>query len=49
VVASDLKIGGFIGAKTGENITKKIAMLQEESITFDKSGRVNADCLHILS
>lgn len=32
VVASDGTIGGFMGAKSGKNIRKKIALLQAEGI-----------------
>ena|SRR5687767_6551436 len=34
VVASDGRIGGFMGRKRGEKIEKKIQMLKEEGIQF---------------
>lgn len=32
IVASDGKIGGFAGKRTGENIKKKIALLKKEGV-----------------
>lgn len=34
VVASDGTIGGFMGARSGKNIRKKIALLRSEGITI---------------
>jgi len=34
VIASDGTIGGFMGAKAGKNIRKKIALLRSEGITI---------------
>jgi O-6-methylguanine DNA methyltransferase len=39
VVASDGKIGGFMGKKTGETIDKKIVMLEKEGVIV-KDGKV---------
>ncbi len=40
VVASDLSIGGFCGHVCGEQICRKIALLKEEGVPLDASGRV---------
>mgnify|MGYP001615479082 CR=1 FL=1 len=39
VVASDGSIGGFMGARTGAQVTKKIGLLENEGIAIEK-GRV---------
>ena len=39
VVASDGRIGGFMGDRTGKNIQKKIIILKEEGIEV-KEGKV---------
>lgn len=36
VVASDGKIGGFMGRKEGKDIEKKLKMLREEGVVFEK-------------
>ncbi len=40
VVASDGSIGGFMGARTGAQVTKKIELLENEGVAIEK-GRVN--------
>lgn len=37
VVASDGRIGGFMGSKIGKNIEKKIEMLKEEGVYFTEN------------
>lgn len=41
VVASDGTIGGFMGAKSGKNIQKKIMLLRSEGITIQDNKIVN--------
>ncbi|MGC1479471.1 MAG: MGMT family protein [Chthoniobacterales bacterium] len=42
VIAADRTLGGFGGDREGEAITRKIALLRSEGVTFDPDGRVNA-------
>ncbi len=46
VIASDRKIGGFFGEKSGDKIEKKKSLLKDEGVTFDADGKVSEDCLH---
>jgi methylated-DNA-[protein]-cysteine S-methyltransferase len=48
VVASDRTVGGFFGStdKSGSLLKKKKDMLEEETVTFDESGKVSQACLH---
>jgi methylated-DNA-[protein]-cysteine S-methyltransferase len=41
VIKSSGDIGGFGGETTGENIEKKIKMLQEEGVSVDSSSRID--------
>ena len=41
VVASDGKIGGFMGSRTGEKIDKKIKLLESEGVTIDNGKIAN--------
>jgi len=40
VIASDLLIGGFCGARSGAQIRRKRALLETEGVTFDAKGRL---------
>lgn len=46
VVASDGTIGGFMGKKTGVEITKKIALLQKEGVTVKNNRILNFPAHH---
>jgi methylated-DNA-[protein]-cysteine S-methyltransferase len=48
VVKSDLSIGGFWGQVKGEEIEKKIRMLEEEGVTFHDEEHLLIDesCVH---
>lgn len=47
VIASDRKLGGFMGsnAPSGVTVTKKVAMLKEEGVMFDEDGKVSSKCV----
>jgi methylated-DNA-[protein]-cysteine S-methyltransferase len=45
VVATDRKLGGFFGDRTGAAIARKIALLKSEGVDFDADGRVAADAM----
>ena len=40
VIAADLRIGGFCGARDGTQIRRKRALLATEGVTFDAKGRL---------
>ena len=40
VIASDLRIGGFCGARSGAQIRRKRALLATEGVMFDAQGRL---------
>lgn len=44
VVASDLSIGGYSGARTGQLIQKKIALLSQEGVSI-KNGKVSPNAV----
>jgi O-6-methylguanine DNA methyltransferase len=41
VIRSSGEIGGFCGETSGENVERKIKMLQEEGVNVDNSGRID--------
>jgi methylated-DNA-[protein]-cysteine S-methyltransferase len=49
VVASDRSIGGFMGRRKGEEVTRKRRLLSGEGVGFDEQGRIKAECLHEFS
>jgi methylated-DNA-[protein]-cysteine S-methyltransferase len=40
VIASDGSIGGFQGCRQGAAVRRKLALLREEGVAFDASGRL---------
>ena len=38
VIAADLRIGGFQGARSGEQIRRKLRLLAAEGVAFDRQG-----------
>jgi len=40
VIAADLRIGGFCGARDGAQIRRKRALLAKEGVAFDAEGRL---------
>ena len=40
VIGSDGRIGGFMGNRTGETITRKLAMLEREGVHFSPAGKL---------
>ena len=40
VIAADLHLGGFCGARTGAQIRRKRALLATEGVAFDANGRL---------
>lgn len=40
VIAADLRIGGFCGARDGAQIRRKLRLLAQEGVTFDATGRL---------
>ena len=40
VIATDLRIGGFCGARTGAQIRRKLRLLAQEGVAFDARGRL---------
>ena len=40
VIAADLRIGGFCGARAGAQIRRKLRLLQQEGVRFDAAGRL---------
>jgi methylated-DNA-[protein]-cysteine S-methyltransferase len=45
VIASDLTIGGFMGAKSGTEIEKKRKLLESEGICFSEGGKLRDGAL----
>ena len=42
VIKSDLSIGGYVGEIKGENIEKKLALLEHEGVKFCPQGKLLA-------
>ena len=40
VIAADLRLGGFCGARAGAQIRRKQALLAKEGVAFDAEGRL---------
>lgn len=40
VIAANLRIGGFCGARDGEQLRRKLRLLAKEGVTFDSQGRL---------
>ncbi|MCC5845436.1 MAG: MGMT family protein [Verrucomicrobia bacterium] len=45
VVASDLTIGGFMGRREGEEVSRKRGLLEAEGVRIENGGRIKACCL----
>lgn len=45
VVASDLSLGGFGGQTRGENMRKKIELLETEGVRIGADDRIDPNCL----
>ena len=43
VIKSDLSIGGYFGAVSGDEISKKISLLESEGIELDENGKLRND------
>lgn len=46
VIQSDLSLGGFGGARSGEKIDKKIHLLKSEGVVVHESGTVDPSCVY---
>ena len=40
VIAADLRIGGFSGAREGAQIARKLRLLASEGVRFDEQGKL---------
>lgn len=45
VIKSDLSIGGFVGAREGEAVARKLALLAGEGVVFEKGRLQNRELL----